>query len=200
MAADEILDAAWAKEHAEVDRRVALALAAHNKEDHARFRGLVTLGADFVAGSSGALDRCSVVLGGIAPVGNTTLTFDSVEFDSEGWASVGASTITVADEGDYLIFVGITWFAGSSDPSTGTRRDLNVLCTPSPNFFVPTHLSEIEPPRLASSGSIRHETMVPLHLAAGTVIQVRVNHDASGALLIGTSGNDRGRLTVVKLG
>jgi hypothetical protein len=200
MAADEILDAAWAKEHAEVDRRVALAIAAHNQEDHARFRGLVTLGADFVAGGSAALDRCSVILGGIVPAGRTTLTFDSVVFDPDGWASLGASTITVPDAGDYLIFAGITWFAGSSDPSTGTRRDLMVYCTPTPNFSTPTHLSEIEPPRLASSGSIRHETMVPLHLTAGTVIQLRVDHDASGALLIGTNGNDRGMLTVMKVG
>jgi hypothetical protein len=48
MAADEILDAAWAKEHAEVDRRVALGIASHSKsEDHSSPRGLVLFGCDF---------------------------------------------------------------------------------------------------------------------------------------------------------
>lgn len=105
MAADEILDAAWAKEHAEVDRRVALAIAAHNQEDHARFRGLVTLGADFVGNAAavvGGAHVFSVAAQSLATGGVHPYHFEYVLWDSGGvWSSGDDTRLTIPEDGVY---------------------------------------------------------------------------------------------------
>jgi hypothetical protein len=200
MAADEILDAAWAKEHAEVDRRVALAIAAHNKEDHARFRGLLTLGADFVAAPAGAaLPRCSAFGGkaGIAASTLTTVDLTGIAFDPDGWCDLAANTITVLDEGDYAIHAYVPWSPeGATDPTSGTYRLLVVDLTPGYDR------SKEEAPRPSGGDPQPQETTLYEHLTAGTVIRLKVEHDASGTMLVGTSLENvyTARLTVVQLG
>jgi hypothetical protein len=203
MAADEILDAAWAKEHAEVDRRVALAIAAHNKEDHARFRGLVTLGADFVAApAAAALPRCSAFGGNAGIVSGviTTVDLTGAAFDPGGWLSVAANTITVPDEGDYLLHAYVGWTAeGVTDPTTGTYRLLLLSLTPGYGR------SRQDPPPPAIDvglSEFSQETTLFEHLAAGTIIRLKVQHDATGNMIVGAAseGLYTARLTVVQVG
>jgi hypothetical protein len=203
MAADEILDAAWAKEHAEVDRRVALAIAAHNKEDHARFRGLVTLGADFVAApAAAALPRCSAFGGntGIASGVITTVNLTGVAFDPDGWCDLAANTITVPNEGDYEIHAYVGWSPeGATDPTTGTYRVLYLDLTPGYD-----RSRQDPPPPAIDSGlsEFSQETILFEHLAAGTTISLKVSHDATGNMIVGAAaeGLYTARLTVVQLG
>jgi hypothetical protein len=200
MAADEILDATWAKEHEEVDRRVALAIAAHNKEDHARFRGLVTLGADFVAASSAAaLPRCSAFGGtaNIVPNVLTTIDLTGAAFDPDGWLDLAANKITVPDEGDYQIHAWIQWSStGGTDPTTGTYRALTLAIAPGYN-----RLAEQDPPRVLADFQAQETTLFE-HLAAGTTITLKVEHDATGNMVVGSSleSVSTARLTVVQLG
>lgn len=200
MAIDAILDAAWANEREEVDRRVALAIAAHNKEDHARFRGLVTLGADFVATpAAAALPRCSAFGGktGIVSGAFTTVDLTGVAFDPDGWCSLAANTITVPDEGDYLIHAYLPWSPeGATDPTTGTYRLLTLDLTPG---YDRSHQQD---PQRVLFDTQAQETTLFEHLAAGTTIKLVVSHDATGNMIVGAAaeGLYTARLTAVQLG
>ncbi len=198
---DAILDAAWLAERKTVDEQIANALAAHLLADHARFQGLVSLGADFVAASSAAsLPRCSVFGGnaGIVPGVVTTFDLTGVAFDPDGWANLATNTITVPDEGDYAIHFYVPWSPdGATDPSTGLYRILYLDLTPGADR---SHRQD--PQRDASHDLFAQETTLFEHLAAGTQLVAKVQHDASGNMIVGAAleSLSTARLSVLKVG
>lgn len=151
------------------------------------------------ASGSGGLKRCSAIVNHAAfAAGVVTLDLISTQFDSDGWIDLAANTITVSEEGDYLIHSFISWgFPGGTDPTSGTYREL---------FFtfsgtVQPHFSEQDPPRLLIGGDQQtQDTTTFRHLPAGTVIQVQAQHDATGPMIVSGGSSHPNDITVVKLG
>jgi hypothetical protein len=182
MAADEILDAAWAKEHEDVDRRVALAIAAHNQEDHARFRGLVTLGADFAAAAGSAAlgahvwNNANTAPRALASGANTPIQWDQVFGDTDGCFSLSSPfVLTVQTDGWYWAWLYVPFTIVSSPIGAGAvcqaQIEVNGVADWSSTGIAPLPTFSLSPAAQA---------VLSQKLHAGDTLKGRLYHQLSG--------------------
>jgi hypothetical protein len=152
----------------------------------------------------GSLRRCSALLSNDAslPVAHNTVVqvpLDLDEYDPDDWHSTATTThkITVAEEGDYVIFARFTWENDDSTGSVGTRT-FTINGTGSGGFY---GASRVDP--ASSTVSHLHQELTHAeHLAAGTSCWMEVLQNSGGTLQAALASNRREnpRLTVLKVG